>query len=84
MLFRSHETLYSRVVVAGLVVRCVALAVFVPIYGAMAAAAAWTLCLVATTIALNIVCRRLVGIDPSVMALLDSSPAPVAAGAKQH
>lgn len=84
LLLTGHETLYSRVVVAGLIVRCVALAIFVPMYGAMAAAAAWTACLVATTIALNVVCRRLVGIDPSVMALLDSPPAPLPAGAKQH
>jgi O-antigen/teichoic acid export membrane protein len=72
LLLTGHEALYSRVVVAGLVVRCTALAIFVPMYGALAAAVAWTVCLIATTIALNIVCRRLVGIDPSVMALLDS------------
>jgi O-antigen/teichoic acid export membrane protein len=75
LLLTGHEALYSRVVVASLIARCIALAVFVPIYGAMAAAAAWCLCLIATTVALNVVCRRLVGIDPSVMALLDRPPA---------
>jgi len=78
MLLTGHETLYSRVVVVGLIVRCGALAIFTPMYGAIAAAAAWTACLIATTIALNLVCRRLVGIDPSVMALLDASWAPAA------
>lgn len=72
LLLTGHEALYSRVVVAGLIVRCAALAVFVPMYGAMAAAAAWTGCVIATTVALNVVCRRLVGVDPSVMTLLNS------------
>jgi O-antigen/teichoic acid export membrane protein len=71
LLLTGHESLYSRVVVVGLVLRCIALVIFTPMFGAIAAAVAWTASLIATTIALNIVCRRLVGIDPSVMALLD-------------
>jgi O-antigen/teichoic acid export membrane protein len=71
LLLTGHESLYSRVVVVGLVLRCIALVVFVPRYGAMAAAAAWSASLIAITIALNLVCRRLVGIDPSVLALID-------------
>jgi O-antigen/teichoic acid export membrane protein len=74
LLLTGHESLYSRVVVVGLVLRCVALIVFTPMFGAIAAAVAWTATLIATTIALNLVCRRLVGIDPSVMALLDVVP----------
>ncbi len=91
LLLTGHESLYSRVVVVGLVLRCLALIVFTPLFGAIAAAVAWTASLIATTIALNLVCRRLVGIDPSVLALLDPSPsAPIAVphdmrpDAKQH
>lgn len=89
LLLTGHESLYSRVVVVGLVLRCIALVIFTPMFGAIAAAVAWTATLIATTIALNFVCRRLVGIDPSVMALLDmtnprivpAAPAPVAPAA---
>ena len=71
LLLTGHESLYSRVVVVGFVLRVVALLIFTPMFGAIAAAVAWTTTLIVTTIALNLVCRRLVGIDPSVMALLD-------------
>jgi len=82
LLLTDHESLYSRVVVVGLVVRIVALVIFAPMYGAIAAAIAWSASLIATTVALNLVCRRLVGIDPSVLALFAMSNAglrPIAA-----
>jgi O-antigen/teichoic acid export membrane protein len=69
LLLTGHESLYSTVVVIGLVLRCVALVIFTPLYGALAAATAWTISAVAMTIALNIVCCRLVGIDPSIMSI---------------
>jgi O-antigen/teichoic acid export membrane protein len=69
LLLTGHERLYSTVVVIGLMLRYVALVIFTPMYGALAAATAWTASAVAMTIALNIVCRRLVGIDPSIMSV---------------
>lgn len=80
LLLTGHEGLYSRVVVVGLVLRCVALVVFTPKFGAIAAAIAWAASLIGTTVALNLVCRRLVGIDPSVMALFDTGATRVTAG----
>jgi O-antigen/teichoic acid export membrane protein len=71
LLLTGHEALYSRVVVIGLVLRVIALVVLVPRFGAIAAAFSWTACLIGTTIALNAVCRRFVGIDPSVLTLLN-------------
>jgi O-antigen/teichoic acid export membrane protein len=83
LLLTGHEGLYSRVVVIGLVLRVIALVVLVPKFGAIAAAFSWTACLIGTTIALNAVCRRFVGIDPSVITLLNltnvlMAPAPAA------
>jgi O-antigen/teichoic acid export membrane protein len=70
LLLTGHETLYSTVVVIGLALRFLALMVFTPVFGALAAATAWSVTAVAITIALNMVCRRLVGIDPSIMSVL--------------
>jgi len=78
LLLTGHESLYSRVVVVGLVLRVIALVIFAPMFGAIVPAVAWTTCSIGTTIALNIVCRRLVGIDPSVLALLELAKARVA------
>src|SRR5580704_6521356 len=75
LLLTGHEALYSRVVVIGLVLRVVALVVLAPRYGAIAAAFSWSACLIGTTIALNAVCRRYVGIDPSVITLLNPANA---------
>jgi O-antigen/teichoic acid export membrane protein len=84
LLLTGHEGLYSRVVVVGLVLRVIALVVLTPRFGAIAAAFSWSACLIGTTIALNAVCRRSVGIDPSVITLLNLenallSPVPAAA-----
>jgi O-antigen/teichoic acid export membrane protein len=84
LLLTGHEALYSRVVVIGLVLRVVALVILAPRFGAIAAAFSWSACLIGTTIALNAVCRRSVGIDPSVITLLNPANAlmvPVAASA---
>jgi O-antigen/teichoic acid export membrane protein len=78
LLLTGHEGWYSRVVVIGLVLRVIALVVLVPRFGAIAAAFAWSACLIGTTIALNAVCRRFVGIDPSVVTLLNFSNVPMA------
>jgi O-antigen/teichoic acid export membrane protein len=87
LLLTGHEGWYSRIVVIGLVLRVIALVVLVPRFGAMAAAFSWSACLIGTTIALNAVCRRSVGIDPSVITLLNLPnvlmapvPAPAAGG----
>ena len=79
LLLTGHEGWYSRVVVIGLVLRVIALVVLTPRFGAIAAAFAWSACLIGTTIALNAVCRRFVGIDPSVVTLLNLGNAPMAA-----
>lgn len=71
LLLTGHEALYSRVVVIGLVLRVTALVVLTPRFGAIAAAFSWSACLIGTTVALNAVCRRFVGIDPSVITLLN-------------
>jgi len=81
LLLTGHERLYSRVVVIGLTLRVIALVVLAPRFGAIAAAFSWSACLIGTTIALNAVCRRYVGIDPSVIALLNPANALLAPAA---
>jgi O-antigen/teichoic acid export membrane protein len=76
LLLTGHESLYSTVVVIALVLRCSALLILTPIFGAPAAAIAWSTSTIAMTIALNIVCRRLVGIDPSIMSAFGRVPQP--------
>lgn len=76
LLLTGHESRYSIVVVIGLALRFVALVLFTPVFGPLAAATAWSISSVAMTIALSIVCRQLVGIDPSIMSGLGRLPQP--------
>jgi O-antigen/teichoic acid export membrane protein len=79
LLLTGHEALYSRIAMVCLLLRCTALVVFAPMVGAIAAAIAWSTCTIVMAIALNVACRRLVGIDPSILALLIRRPAAPAA-----
>ena len=66
----GQERNYMWGIAAGLAVRVALLAVLAPQFGVLGAAIAWSVAAVATTIGLNIVCRRNVGIDPSCLNLL--------------
>lgn len=78
LLLMGREGVYSGIVAVSVALRCLALVALARIFGSTGAALASAGGLIAMAIALNIACRRLVGIDPSPLLLL--SP-PVRGGA---
>jgi O-antigen/teichoic acid export membrane protein len=69
LLHTGHERLYTQTIAIGLAARVL---LFVPLtvqLGTEGAAMAFTFAAVAVCIVLNIVCRRLIGVDPSVFCL---------------
>ncbi|WP_233287296.1 lipopolysaccharide biosynthesis protein [Bradyrhizobium oropedii] len=65
----GHERDYVPVVAANVALRLVGFVVLIPWLGVLGAAIAATGSLVLTTIALNVLCRRRTGVDPSIMVL---------------
>lgn len=63
----GHERLYSRVILAALVVRAALLLVLAPRYGALGAALAWAAVNTPVAIGLSILSRRFAAVDPSVL-----------------
>ncbi|MFB9263805.1 lipopolysaccharide biosynthesis protein [Bradyrhizobium erythrophlei] len=70
----GHEGDYVPVLAANVVLRLVGFLILIPWVGVLGAAISATVALALATIALNIICRRRTGVDPSVLALLRSAP----------
>lgn len=70
LLLTGQEAVYSGIIAAGLVLRCSALALLITHFGDLGAAIASTGSVIATALALNYACRKLVGVDPSVAILV--------------
>lgn len=66
----GHERIYVPVVAANVALRLVGFIVLIPWLGVLGAAISATVSLALATIALNILCRRRSGVDPSVLVLL--------------
>jgi O-antigen/teichoic acid export membrane protein len=66
----GHEGGYVPVVAANVVVRLLGFLILIPWLGLLGAALSATLSLAMATIALNWLCRRRTGVDPSVLVLL--------------
>lgn len=66
----GHEREYVPVVAANVALRLVGFLVLIPWLGVLGAAISATVSLALATIALNILCRRRAGVDPSILALL--------------
>jgi O-antigen/teichoic acid export membrane protein len=66
----GRESTYVPVIAANVLLRLLGFLVFIPWLGVLGAALAATLSLALTTIALNIICRRWTGVDPSILVLL--------------
>jgi len=73
LLTTGHELTYSRFSFYGLATRLVLFFIFVPVYGSLGAAIAWTLATVPVAVALVLMSRRELGLDPSVFGLLRAS-----------
>ncbi|WP_035669403.1 lipopolysaccharide biosynthesis protein [Bradyrhizobium liaoningense] len=66
----GHERIYVPVVAANVALRLVGFIVLIPWLGVLGAAISATVSLALATIALNVLCRRRSGVDPSVLVLL--------------
>ncbi|HXH45106.1 MAG TPA: polysaccharide biosynthesis C-terminal domain-containing protein [Bradyrhizobium sp.] len=66
----GHERIYVPVVAANVTLRLVGFILLIPWLGVLGAAISATVSLALSTIALNLLCRRRSGVDPSVLVLL--------------
>lgn len=69
----GHERDYVPVAAANVVLRLVGFLIFIPWLGVLGAAVSASLSLAIATIALNVLCRRRTGVDPSILVLFRSS-----------
>jgi hypothetical protein len=77
----GHEGRYPWIVAANITLRFLGFAIFIPLFGLQGAALAAAASLGIVTIVLNILCRRWLGLDPSVLILFRKQPmqlAPIA------
>jgi O-antigen/teichoic acid export membrane protein len=70
----GHEGEYVPVVAANVVLRLIGFLVLIPWFGLLGAAISATVSLAFATVALNVLCRRRAGVDPSVLVLFRSLP----------
>jgi len=66
----GHERSYVPVVAANVALRMIGFVVLIPWLGVLGAAVSATFALMIATIALNLLCRRWTGVDPSILVLL--------------
>ncbi len=71
----GHERIYVPVVAANVALRLIGFLVLIPWLGVLGAAISATVSLALATIALNLLCRRRTGVDPSILVLLRFSAA---------
>lgn len=69
LLHTGHETAYTRTMAAALGVRLVLFVALTLPLGTLGAALAFTLVSVGACIVLNVICRRELGVDPSVLSI---------------
>jgi len=75
----GHEGDYVPVVAANVALRLIGFLILIPWFGLLGAAISATVSLVVVTIALNLLCRRRTGVDPSVLVLFRPSAPKVGA-----
>jgi len=66
----GHERIYVPVVAANVALRLAGFLILIPWFGLLGAAVSATVSLALATIALNVLCRRRTGVDPSILVLL--------------
>ncbi|MCR6735914.1 MAG: polysaccharide biosynthesis C-terminal domain-containing protein [Afipia sp.] len=73
LLIAGHEARYPWIVGSNMVLRFIGFAILIPMFGLQGAAVSTAASLVIVTIVLNALCRRWVGVDPSVLILVRRS-----------
>ncbi len=71
LLLTGHEGVYPRIMAAGLCLRFLLIAILGPMFGLMGAVIAWSVSAIVITAALVITCRRMVGLDPSLLSAFE-------------
>jgi O-antigen/teichoic acid export membrane protein len=74
LLLTGHEGAYPRIMGCTLLLRFGLIAALGPMFGLMGAVVAWAISAVFMTTALIIACRRLVGLDPSLIVAFGAAP----------
>jgi O-antigen/teichoic acid export membrane protein len=70
LLLTGQEGVYPRIMSVGLGVRFGLMALLAPWFGLIGVAIAWSISAAGLALALMLACRRLVGIDPSIVAVM--------------
>lgn len=70
LMIAGFQARYPLIVAANIGIRFIGFAVLIPIWGLQGAAASAALSLAIVTVVLNVLCRRWVGVDPSVLNLI--------------
>jgi O-antigen/teichoic acid export membrane protein len=77
LMIAGHEGRYPVIIAANMVLRFIGFALLIPAFGLKGAALSTAISLAIVTIALNVLCRRWVGFDPSVLNVFRKSQAPM-------
>jgi O-antigen/teichoic acid export membrane protein len=73
LMIAGHEGRYPLIVAANIILRFFGFAILIPLLGLKGAALATAISLAIVTVALNVLCRRWVGLDPSILILFRQS-----------
>jgi O-antigen/teichoic acid export membrane protein len=74
LMIAGHEGRYPLIVGANMILRFLGFAILIPMLGLKGAALSTAFSLAIVTVALNVLCRRWVGLDPSILILFRKSP----------
>jgi O-antigen/teichoic acid export membrane protein len=69
LMISGHEGRYPLIVAANIILRFTGFAILIPLFGLQGAALATAISLAIVAVALNVLCRRWVGLDPSILIL---------------
>jgi O-antigen/teichoic acid export membrane protein len=73
LMITGHEGKYPIILAANIALRLAGFALLIPFFGLIGAAVAATGALLLTALALNMLCRRWTGIDPSILGVFTAS-----------
>ena len=74
LMLTGHEGLYMKIVTASVIYRIIGFMLVIPAFGIVGAAAVTASMMVVLAVLLNILCRRLTGMDASLLRLIHESP----------
>jgi O-antigen/teichoic acid export membrane protein len=73
LMIAGHEGRYPWIVAANMILRFLGFAILIPVFGLKGAALSTAISLAVIAFTLNVLCRRWVGLDPSILILLRKS-----------